>query len=244
MIQPMKNIVELRKGRPRRNLGAVNHQHRQTQTTRGLQLGTGTNTTGIFGNHQINTMGLHQCPIVCDLEWSARKNDIHIVQRQAILWRVDQPHKVMMLLTRREGGKVLFANGQKDAFGRVGQCGDSGVDVCNVFPAIFRLSPPRRAFERSQRNICTLTRQYGVFAHLRRERMRCIYHGRYFGVTQICRQTVDTSETADPGLQGLGNGRRCTASIGKHGIVPTRKQGLRKVRGFGGTAQNEGARHG
>lgn len=213
MSQPVQNLCHTRQFGPLRQSRAVDHQHRQAQRPRGVQLGPRAKAARVFGHNQFDPMTPHQRLIVGQSERPARNNHVTMRQRQRARF-IDQSQQIAVL---RLGGEILKmhpANGQKHLLWRAGQGGHGAVNVRNMLPAVSVLFHPRRAGQRGQRHPGLTTGSDCIGAHLRGKRVRGVDDMSYSMVAQIGGQTVHASEPAHAHRQRLRARIIDAASVG------------------------------
>lgn len=202
MSQPVQNLRHTRQFGPLRKGRTVDHQHRQAQRPRGIQLGACSGAARVLGHDQFDAMLLHQRAVVGLGERPTRDNHVAMRQRQAIRF-IDKPQQIVVLGL---GGKILKVHpthGQKDALGRAGQGGNGGLNVGNVMPAITLLRAPNRAGQRSQRYFGLTAGRNGVPAHLGCKGMSGIDNMRNRIVFQKACQPFGAAKPSDAHWQGL-----------------------------------------
>ena len=222
----------------------VDHDDRQAQQPRRVDLGAGPRTTGILGDNDLDLVLAQQVHIIFQPERPAGYDDFGIGQRQRRRWRIDKAQQIMVLRGAGEVVKVLASDGKKDPRpGRwLGTCG--GLDVRHSDPVVLRPRRPGRTLQGHQVNMAARGRINGIAAHLRGKGMGCVHDmGDPFGC-QIVAQTFHAAKAANPLGQGLQKRLRRAPGIGKDRVKAGLRQGARQKAGFRGSAQQKDACHG
>ena len=213
MSQPVQNLCNIRQFGPLRQGRTVDHQHRNAQRARSVQLGACTGAARVLGYHQLNAVPLHQLQVILDGERPARDDDVAIRQRQGARL-IDQSQQIAVLRLDRKLLKMHPADSQKDLLRRAGQRRNRALDICDVVPLIADLRLPHGAGQGRQRHAGFMTGCDGVAAHLRGKWMGCIDHMRNRAALQVAGQTVNAAKPADPHRQGLRSWIFDTTGIG------------------------------
>lgn len=195
MSQPVQNLSNARQFHPLRQGRTVDHQHRQAQRPRGIQLGPRAKAACVLGHDQLDLMTLHQRLIISQSERPARDNNIAVRQRQVARF-IDQSQQVAVLGLGSKVVKMHPAHGQKHQLRRTGKRGNCAVDIRNMVPAVSVLFHPRRTGQRSQRHPNLLASGHRIGTHLRGEGVRGVDHMGYSMVAQIGGQTGNAPEPA------------------------------------------------
>ncbi len=203
MSQPAQNLRHARQFGPLRKGRSVDHQHRHTQRTCGVQLSPRTGSARVLGHNQFDIILLYQRPVPCLSERSARHDHIAIRQRQRIGF-VHQPQQVSMLGLGGEFLKMHTANGQKNAPRGASQSRNRRVNIRHMLPTILALRAPCRARQRRQGHLGLAACCNGIRTHLCCEGMGGINHMGDRVILKVPRQTFDTAEPTDTYRQGLG----------------------------------------
>lgn len=238
MRQPVQNLSDSRKLGPLWQNRAVDHQHRQAQYARRVQLGPRTGTARVLGDNKLRPMALHQSAVVSFGKGPSGNDNFGIRQGQA----VGVIHQTQQINVLGLGGKILkmhTANGQENPPCVAGQCFDSGSDVRNVIPVIAGLRRPRRAGQRGQGRLRCATRLNRVPAHLGRKRMGCVHNMSDGVVADVIRQTFRASVTANTYGQRLRAWVIHPSCVRIDSRNPLFRKGFSQGVGLGRTAQNQ-----
>jgi len=203
MSQPVQNLRHTRQFGPLGQDRTVDHQHRQAQRPRGVQLGACTSAACVFGHHQIRSVALHQRPVICFGKGPARYHHVTMRQGQSLGF-IHQAQQIVMLGLRREILKMHPAHSQKDALRLTGQYINRPINIRNVTPPVTSLRTPRRTGQRGQWHLCVTTGGNGVLTHLCSKGVGGIDHMRNCVIAQIACQPFDPAKPADAHRQGLG----------------------------------------
>ncbi len=244
MIQPGHNIFQPVACRAGRHCGPVNHHYRQSKIACSLQLGLRACTTRVLCHDHLDPVLFHQRLIPCHVKRPARDHDVNLGKRQLGVRRVDQTDQKVMLGATGEVPKILLTDGQEHPRWRLWQYVNGTCDVRHMLPSVSGTSLPWRALKCSQRHARFGAGLYGMRAHLRSKRVRCIHNGCDLLGLQIGPEPLHAAKPTHARRQGLHHGRRGASGIGKHGLVATLGQRARQARCFAGAAQNKDAWHG
>lgn len=242
MTQPGQHRRHIGQHLPRGQRRPVNQDHWQVQRSRSDQLGLGTAAAGVLGNDMADLVLQQQGAICFGGEWAPRQNDGAIGQRIGH-GRIYKAQKVVVLRFGCEGGKVLFADGQKHPRRGIGQGGQRAGCVADVHPVIVRAGNPGRAFKSHQRHACFAAGGDGIAAHLGCKGVRGINDMADVFAVQIRKQAFYPAKTTRAGGQGLP--QRCFGApgIGKHRVNTRICQGSGKLACLGGAAKQKDAGH-
>ena len=226
---------------PRGQGRAVDHDHRQTQFARSLQLGFGPSTARILGYEMADAMASQQIQIALHIKRPARQNNGAIGQGRG-LWRIDQPQQEMVR-PRGKTRNILLANRQKYPRWPVGQGSNSARNIINMQPPVASLRAPFRPLQPNQWHARNHTSLYCVPAHLGGKGMCGIDHSADRLRAQIIDQPSHTTKPANPRWQGLRHGGIRASGIRENGIGFSRSQCTGKRAGLAGAAKDKAARH-
>lgn len=241
-MQRRHDILGPIKCRTCRQIGPLDHDHRQAQFSCRDQLGARTRAPGILGNDMGDTVTDHQIKILFDAERSARNHDIGLRKRQSVPGHVHQPQKVTVRIIG-EGGQILPSDCQENPRPGIRQGGGGTREAGDIMPSIPCFGPPCGPRQPQQRNRGSLAGQKGVMADLRGKRVGRIHHLPDIRLDQIAGQPVHAAEPANALRQWLGTRGFGATGIGKYRIHLCIRQQPRKAAGFGGAAQQKDSRH-
>ncbi|MEY9236608.1 hypothetical protein ABIF78_008931 [Bradyrhizobium japonicum] len=223
-------------GRPIMITGQAEHAGR-------VDLGVRTIAAGIAGDDPRDAACAHHLQLTLKREWSTRHDHVGS-EGQGCLGRIDETQRVGMLWLRRERRDVLAADGEEHFSRRLGQRGDRGVDVVNFDPVVAGRPGPGCALQRNQLRAGFRAGLDRVAAHLGGEGVRRVDHMRDAFAANIAGKPAHAAEATDAGRQRLIGGRAGSAAIGIHGVDARACDFRGEQARIGGSAQNEGARHG
>ncbi len=174
MSQPVQNLLYVRTFRPRRQDGAVNHQYRQAQRARSVQLGASALSARVFGHNQFRSVPLQQLQVALDRKRTTRHDHLAIWKWQRAGF-VHQSQQIVMLGLGRKTFKMHPANCQKHALGFSGKCRNCSGNVWHAVPAVLTRRFPRGAGQRQQWRSGVCARRNRISAHLSSKWMRCVH---------------------------------------------------------------------
>ena len=221
----------------------VNHDDRQAERARGVELGLGALAARVTRNNMGDTMIAQQRKITLDREWTARQHDLGVRQRQGCVEYVDQSQQIEVQRLRRERSKVLSADGKENARRPVRQRTCGVLKTVDVLPFVARRLCPWLAQKRDQRRGILRASLHGMAAHLACKRMGGVDHMRDAFLPDVISKAIDTAKAADPRRQGLRNRRRSAAGIGVDSCHPGRDERTADLIGFRRATQEEDAYH-
>ena len=239
LIQPVKHGLHSRDRFALRQLRPVDHHHWQPQSACGVQFGLGPRPSGVFTDHEINSLGLKQRRVALGCKGAARHNDRMLRQVRRLFRRIHQSQDIVMLRLRGELGHVQTPQRQHDLLGGSGQRGNCTGDIGHVSPIVPLARLPWGPLQGQQRHVRVAAGMDRIPAHLGGKRVCGINHMADVMLAQIGDQTVNTAKAADTVRNGLRAGLIDTACIGKGRLNATAGQGLRECAGFGCAAENK-----
>lgn len=228
-------------GRQRR---PVDQDHRKPQRPRRVELGPRSRAAGILGHDDLDVMGAKKRRISGLGERAAGDDDRSLGNGQGMLWRIDQPQKVVMLRLCREGRQILPADRQEDPRRCIRQFRRGGGHVAHMSPVVAGAGGPGRALEGAKRHACGATCGDGIPAHLHRKGMGRIDHMGDILVPQVALKALSPAEAADSCRQGLRHWRLGAAGIGKHGVDSRGGERVGELARLGRAAEKKDAGHG
>lgn len=240
MTKPAQNLSDCFDRVPRGNERPADHHHRQRKIARRFDLGRGRASAGIPGHDNVGSEILKHGPIAGTLEWPARDNDLRIRQRQRIARRIDQPHQIDVLRGRGESSQMLPTDAQEYPARLASESFRGSHDIIDFDPAIARLAPPRRSFQREQRHADDLAGLDGIRAHLRCEWMGRIDDAIDILRTKIVNKASGATEAADAPANRRWQRILGTAGVGQHRVdIRVIRQGGREPVRIGGATQDQ-----
>lgn len=222
---------------------SLDHDHRDLRRTGRIQLCPRARTARVLGHDKADAMLGQKAGILGQSKGPARKDDRCVGQYQRRFGRIHQPQDIVVLRACGEVAKVLLADGQKDPRGRLGQGGDSGVQIGHGLPDIARFGVPLWPLKTQERQSKGSTGLRRVLAHLGGKGVGCIDDMGDLAGLQIVRQSTNTAKAADACRQGLGQGACRASGIGKHCVHAQIGQSPGQKAGFGGATQEKDAGH-
>lgn len=243
MTQPVQHLRGGMDNPARRYGGPGNHDHRQAQSTRRVQLGARAVAAGILGYDQLNPVALHQRPVLINGERAASDFNRGTRQRQ-LLGRIDQTQQIAMRGAGQKRRKALSANGQEHRPGRLGQGRDGRCEIGHALPIIARAGLPGRTLKRQQGHPCIARRRDGIGADLSGEGMGRVDQMCYALRAQIGAQPGRPAKPANAGGYGLRFGRTGAPGIGVLRRDAPRGQSASQRRRLGCAAKKKDACHG
>ena len=222
-------------------LRPLDHDDRQSQLARGIDLGTRACAAGIAGDDPFDTSRTHQVNFAGERERSTRNDQICIRQRQRTARRIDEAERVGVLRLRRERRDVLPADGQENIRPCLRQRGHGGFDVLSIDPDIVLRFDPWLALERKQRRFRRRTGGKHVAADLGCKGMGRIDHMRKFVPPDDSGHPVSAAETPSARRQGLIDRHLRSTGIGIDRVDPDSRDCSRQQICFARSAQDEDA---
>jgi len=244
MIQPGQNIFEIVQNGPVRHLGTVDQNDRQAQGAGSQKFSLRARAASVFRHDQINTMVAQKGGIPVQFERPPRNHSLRVRQGQRPLGRVNQAQQIMVLWSGGESIQRLLANRQKHPRGLFRQRRDRPGQIGHQPPIITSPGTPWHTLKRRQGHASQGTGCYSIRAHPGRKGVGRIHNARDLFSCQEIHQAIDTAKPTDPCGQGLRHRRGSASGIGKQRLIAPGGKGPRQGRGFAGSAQNKGFRHG
>ena len=219
----------------------ADHDHRQFQFARRVDLGARAFAAGVAGDDPCDAPDAYQIQFAGERERPAREDQLGIRKRQWISCRVDEAERVGVLRLGCEWRDVLPADGEKNIGTRLRQRSHSRIDIIHVDPAIARLFGPRLAFQRKQRRCRCGAGGECIAADFGCEGMGRIDHMREFFPPDDVGKPVRTAEAANARRQRLIDRDLRPAGIGIDRVEPCGGDFSRQPIGFARSAQDEDA---
>ena len=196
-FEKLQNFIESLEGGEVSASRPLDHEDFEAKHARGIELGARRRAATVLRDEDFDACFAHQLNFVVERKRPAREQKPMIRQGRCRLRPVDGADEIVMLRRDLESGKLLAADGQKDAPWRwaEGMCGARCIR--DYAPAIAGHGPPSRTCEDRERNL-RLSRSRGcVGGHLLGKRMRGVDQH----VDPICAQIgdkpFDAAEAAD-----------------------------------------------
>ena len=242
MIKPVHDILYVVPEQTGRHSRAVDQDNRQAEFTRGIEFGTGTRSSGIFGNDMGDGVRAQQLQVFGQSKGATCYNGLRMGQRQGGVGGINQPQQIEMLATAGKSLQRLAADGQKYSCRALWQSFCRPCGIGHRYPSVTLSGFPCGAFQCAQGGACHGAGRNSVSTHLCRERMRCVDNMRNVFRPQIGGQSCYATKATNPGWQRLADRGRSASSIGKNGLVPRSCQSTGHLRGFACAAQQQDAR--
>lgn len=243
MREPAHHLICAGKALTAGQRGAVDQDDREAERACGVNLGARACAAAVFGDDERYALIAQKREIAFIGERAAGDDGLGAWKGQRRIGRIDEANEVVVLGPRGKAGDMLFSDGEKDACGRSGQRGNSGVDIGHALPPVALGGLPRRALKRGQSDARFGAGFGGVVAHLGGKRMGGVNHMGDVFVLQVGREAFRPAKPAKTRGQRLRLGRACAARVGKDGIGTALEQCAGKGAGFGCAAKKENARH-
>lgn len=239
MTQPVQHLRTGLNLAPAGHDGTLDHDDRDLQCARGVNLGPRRRPPGILGHDHLNPVIPQKREVGLVPKRTAVENNVMVRQVWRDLRGVDQTQQIVMLWLRRKGRKVQTPQGQHDALRRGAKSVNGLRNICHSRPKITSLLHPGRSGQRDQwRSRCS-TSLRGVAAHLCGEGMGRVNHMGGVAFAQKPNQTVNSAKSAYAGRKWLSLGAGHAPGIGKDTLFARSSQIMRQGRAIGGSAQNE-----
>ena len=239
MSQQVQNFRRAADLAPRRNGRTINHNDRQVQCTRRVDLGARTFAASVLGHDNFDPVIAHQGGVIFNTERSLIDDDGAVGQRHFAVRCINQAQQIFMLGLGREGVQMHTPDRQHYVFRRTIQRGNGGVNIRNESPIIAGFGLPLWAGQRDQFGAGLRAGRNRICAHLRGKGVGRIDHVADAIFGDVVGQTCDAPKAADARLQGLAFGSRNAARVGKCGVDTCIVHGNRKRRGFGCAAKDQ-----
>lgn len=242
MNQPAHHFLRCCGLVPRRYRRAVDHDDRQAQPPRRLDLGVGTRAAGILGDDNIDLISLHKGRIRVRTKGATSNNRLDLRQGQRIPRRIDQPKQIEVLGVRGKFRQMHATDCQHHPLARPAERGNRPGNVRNPLPLITVFLDPSGASKSDQWNVSLSAGHNRIPAHLRGKRVRRVDHmGDPMG-PKILNQPLNPAKTTHALRQGLAHRSLNTSGEGNRASDPGLRHHTREGRGFGCSAQYEEVR--
>jgi len=241
MTEPLHCFSSAFHPQPLGQLRPPDHDHRQAQLARGIDLGARALPAGIARHNPFDAAQTHHLEFAGERERSARDDEIGIGQRQQALRGIDEAERVGVLGPRRKRRDMLPTDAEEHPRSFDWQRRDGGRNVSNLDPVIAGGLFPRPAFQRDQRRIHLRAGCQRVTADFRCKRMGRIDDMRELLLPNDIGKSVRPAEATNThGQRLIGRNLRSTG-IGIDRIKPRRRDLRRQPIGFARSAQDEDA---
>ncbi len=244
MTEPLHHLGDAFCPQPPGQLRPRDHDDRQTQFARRVDLGARALPAGIAGHDPFDPPRTDQIQLIGEQEWTTGDDDVRIGKWQRAIGRVDEPQCIDVLRFASEWRDVLPADREEYARGLDRQRRDSGCDIRDLDPSVAGTPGPRRALQRDQRRLGCTTGRNGIASDLDGERMRRVDDVSDGLAADVVGQSARPAKAADTNRHGLAGRRARAAAIGIDRVNPGLGERLGQRMGFRRSAQNEGACHG
>ncbi len=205
-MNPCKDIVGGRQFEPLGLGWAVDHYDRKVQRAGGGELGVSTCSAGVFGDDEVDFVGLHQGFVGGFGKRAAIHNDLGLRQRKGRFGRVDKAQKVAVLRVWREVGQMHPPHGEHDIAGGTVKGRNGGGNVGDMGPVIAGLRGPWGTREGSERHVCSLGGGNGIMAHPGGEGVCGVDQMGDLVVAQESGEAIRPAKAADTLRQWLAHG--------------------------------------
>ena len=243
MTEPVQNLDHGPHDMARRQGWPVDQNDWNPQDSSRFQLGLGATSASVLGDDHLDPVLRQKIQVVCLGKWTAGDHRYGVGKRQGAFGRIDEPQKVVVVRLGSEQRKCLFADRKKDARGFVGQRVGGGFCAGYMLPVVTGSRDPRRTFQHQKRDVGNGACGHSVTAHLCRERVgRIDDMGDAFGLEPL-NKPVHSAKAANTHGQRLRDWRVGPPGIGKDSVDASFGQGTGQCRSFGGSAQQQDARH-
>lgn len=135
---------------------SVDHDDRNVERTRRLDLAIGCLATGVFRNDHVDAVVVEHRDFIVERKRPARGYVLRLRHRKRRFDRIDAAYKIGVLRRRLKRQKLLPTKCEKSVFGLGAERSDSSLDIYDSLPIITMHGHPRRARQCYQRNPGTL----------------------------------------------------------------------------------------
>jgi len=241
MTEPAHHLGHAFHPQPVGHLRPRDHDHGQTQLTRGVDLGARACPPGVASDDPFDTPRAHHLQFAVECERPTRNDEISIRQRERPFSGINEAQRIGVLRPCRERRDVLPPNGKKHAGGLFRQGGDRGRDIGDLDPDIAGRFHPWLAFQRDQRRCSDGASRNRIAADLGCERMGRIYHMRETLLPDGIGKTIGAAEATDTRRQRLIDRHSRPPRIGIDRVKTRRRNCGRQQIRFARSAQDEDA---
>lgn len=239
MSNPVQNLFNGADFVPLRRIGPVDHEYRQAERPRGIDLGAGAFAAGVPGYQEIDPVRFQKVALGRFRKRPPIDDDVVMWQRGRLLRGVDESQEKVMLRRDLEGRDFLAPNGEENPPGRAAKGPGGSGHARHSGPAITGAGRPRRSGKRDQGHASGCTGGDRIPAYLRGERVGGVDQVRNGMVLEIGGQASCAAKPAGSGRQWLRDGARHASGVGERGTQShgsgVRREGAR----LGGAAQDQ-----
>ena len=241
MSEPVHDLCQAFYSQPLGQFRPLDHDDRQTQFARRIDLGARARAAGVAGDDPCDGARTHQRQLAGKREGSSRHDQIGIRQRQRAVSGIDEAERVGVLRLHRKRRDVLPPDGEKNIRAGFRQCGHCGGNVIHLDPDIARLSDPRLALKCHQRRFRFRAGDQHVATDPGCEGMRCIDHTGELFLPDELGKPAHAAKAANACRQRLIDRNLRSTRIGIDRVEPSsRNCGCQQI-GFARSAQDEDA---
>lgn len=225
---------------------ALDHQYRDAQPSRRLDLCIGRRAAGVFGNDEGDTVIAQQGHFVVQRKGTASGDVTRVDNVERWLDRIDAANEIMVLRCCLEGQKFLTTEREEGVCAFRAESSHSTLDIGHALPVIIGLFFPSGALQRDKRNLGQSCGLDCVGRDTRRIRVRRIDQQIELVFGDERRQTARAAKASGAHRHGLRHRITGAASHGqKQPITGVFRQFSGQNAGIRRTAENEyGACHG
>ena len=243
MIDPGQHFADsLRRGATRRGR-AINHDDRQIEHARRVDLGARTFAARIFGDDEVDPLVTHQGEIARQGEGSTIHEQMMARQRRRRVRRIDEAENIMMLRLISEGRDMHAAEREHDPARLPGKRLNRAGDIGHMGPTVALSRLPCWAGQHKVSDTYPPRRLRCVGAHRGGEGMGRVNQMRHRLFLQISGQPCHAAEAADANRYRLRTRVSGASDVAQHGaIAPCRERLCERTR-FSGAAQDEDVAH-
>jgi hypothetical protein len=244
MIEPGQHFADgvrdLRQGQGR----AIDHDDRQAERTRRIDLRTRALPARIFGDDQLYPLRAHQGEVALQREGTAIHDQIMTGQRGRLVRRIDEAEQIMMLRLGSEGHDMHTAERQHDAARLSVERGHGACYVSDTGPAVALPRFPGRAGQHHVSGARLLRRLSSMSAHGSGKGMCRVDQMRDRLLLQIGGKARNAAKATNTDGHWLRPRGVRASGIAQHRAVATLGKRLCKSARLSGPAQDEDVAHG
>jgi hypothetical protein len=244
MIDPRQHFADAMNNPRLRQERAIDHDHRQTERPRRVQLRPRAFSARILGYDQVDPLRTHQGEIALQREGATIHHQMVAGQRRRHVRGIDEAEQIMMLWMGGEGRHMHSAERQHDAAWFSRQCIHGAGDVGNRSPAVAFAPFPGGAGQHDVRYARLLRRLRGMGAHGSGKGVGRVDQMRNCLPPEIGRETRDAAKAADAHGDRLRARLAGASGIAQHRAIAAIRQRLCERAGLGRAAQDEDIAHG
>ena len=239
MSNPVQNLFNGADFVPLRRIGPVDHEYRQAERPRGIDLGAGAFAAGVPGYQEIDPVRFQKVTFIRRRKRPSINDDIVMWQRGRLLRGVDESQEIVMLRRGLEYRNFRSPNGKENPPGRAAKGPGGPGHARHSGPAVTWAGRPRRSCKRDHRHAGGGTGRDRIPAYLRRERVGGVDQVRNGMVLEVGGQACCAAKSAGSNRQGLCDGNCHTTGIGELGAQAHGSDVRREGARLGGAAQDQ-----